>query len=348
MQIPPDEDDQGRTIEQESPVNPLYTKPLKSTFPNYGVAVLEREQSCDATVKGETGSSLIVPEENELNLVAQAASGRLRALQIAQQFQQQATSDVARKRKAAFEVQEKRKRVALFKNFEYLEKVESQRLEAKLRGVEELRDSEAQVEQAYQQFLQGKSKSFAASRSQAGLGTAQRDRVDAVQKKQQNLDMSDTVAVYVSNLPTDGSVTRELLTALFGGLGYTIRKVHIYYSKQSGEPKGDALIVYNGPEEGDRHLLIETVCSQMNNAELPCGTAIRVEASDPLYKVRKKSIPGSYYGPASKQNAVTHVQLHRQEETSQSFPGDSAVGMEEPLPSTSPTNEDLDDFFDSL
>jgi hypothetical protein len=59
----------------------------------------------------------------------------------------------------------------------------------------------------------------------------------------------------------------------------------------------------------------------MNGAELPCGTTLKVEPSDPLYKLRKEKELSNHYGPASQ--------------------------------STSPSNdpekgEDLDDFFASL
>jgi len=61
----------------------------------------------------------------------------------------------------------------------------------------------------------------------------------------------------------------------------------------------------------------------MNGAELPGGSILNVEPSDPLYKLRKKKTdqtPASnYYGPAS----------------------ETAVSQND-------GNDELDDFFDSL
>ena len=67
----------------------------------------------------------------------------------------------------------------------------------------------------------------------------------------------------MSSLPTDGSANEELLQALFGCLGYSIRKIHIYVNRQTGELKGDALVVYELPPDEDRNTLTETVCSQV-------------------------------------------------------------------------------------
>lgn len=63
---------------------------------------------------------------------------------------------------------------------------------------------------------------------------------------------------------------------------------------------------------------------KMNGAELPCGTALRVEPSDPLYKLRKSKEQNNSYGPASKSTLLLE-----------------APEMEEKV-------EDLDDFFATL
>jgi hypothetical protein len=60
----------------------------------------------------------------------------------------------------------------------------------------------------------------------------------------------------------------------------------------------------------------------MNGAELPCGTAIMVQPSDPLYKLRRKREVDTHYGP---------VCAHENTRTSMAN-----------------NNADLDDFFESL
>jgi hypothetical protein len=62
----------------------------------------------------------------------------------------------------------------------------------------------------------------------------------------------------------------------------------------------------------------------MNGAELSCGTALKVEPSDPLYKLRRKKESDNHYGPGSQSTLPTKV------------------------PEEAEKTEDLDDFFASL
>ena len=59
---------------------------------------------------------------------------------------------------------------------------------------------------------------------------------------------------------------------------------------------------------------------KLNGAELPCGTAIKVEASDPLYKLRKTKDADQSCTPVEPEKSETSVEK----------------------------DEDLDDFFASL
>lgn len=61
---------------------------------------------------------------------------------------------------------------------------------------------------------------------------------------------------------------------------------------------------------------------KMNGAELPCGTSIKVEASDPLHKLRKKKESDHHYGPVD--------------------------ALDTPVQTSQKNEEDLDDFFASL
>ena len=76
----------------------------------------------------------------------------------------------------------------------------------------------------------------------------------------------------------------------------------------------------------------------MNGAELPCGTAIKVEPSDPLYQLRKKKQLESTYGPASEINdqSVHSSKAHH----TPNAPASQNGGKDE--------EDDLDGFFASV
>ena len=99
--------------------------------------------------------------------------------------------------------------------------------------------------------------------STAGIGT--QDRVLAEQRRKQVISKKsdDSVAIYVNGIPTDGSMTQDTLRELFRHFG-TLRKVHLYVNKQTGELKGDALIIYQlHGQDQQRQELLDTVCSQV-------------------------------------------------------------------------------------
>jgi hypothetical protein len=261
-------------------------RPFSSSFLAYGNMALQRRGM-------EDGLPLPLPLPNpapantfgESDLVsAQVQLARDRAMKIIQKIHDndisKAESEVSRKRKASLEQLSQRKRVAMVKNLEYLAKVEDDRLKSKLLKMHETRDYQNQLESYHQQSLQKRLQNLGKGRgwknttstnatstmtNQAGIGTQQRQWTEDKRRKNHQLASSDTVALYVSNLPTDGSASEDLLQALFGGLGYPLRKIHVYVNKQTGELKGDALVVYASPSNQDRNTLTETVCSQVRS-----------------------------------------------------------------------------------
>jgi len=261
-------------------------------------------------------------------------------------------TEISRKRQAALEQLNKRKKLAMVKNLEYLAKLEDERLQAKLMSVHRAQDYQTRLEAYHQESLQkrlqhlGKGNGLT-STSQAGIGTEQRQRVEEKKRKQQNVS-NDTVALYVSNLPTDGSADEDLLRALFGGLGFSLRKIHFYLNKETGELKGDALAIYGLGAGENRRTLIETVCSQMNKAELPCGTVINVEPSDPLFKLRK-SQQSNHYGPASEHELGEGIGGSMEDEEGKQQNDLTAEGGPPHADQDDDgDDDDLDDFFDSL
>jgi hypothetical protein len=81
----------------------------------------------------------------------------------------------------------------------------------------------------------------------------------------------------------------------------------------------------------------------MNGAELPCGTALKVEPSDPLYKLRKKKRTENRYGQATAQEDDS-VPAKAEEEPKPSEP----KSPEEASEAKNDDDDDLDDFFASL
>jgi uncharacterized protein YggU (UPF0235/DUF167 family) len=176
----------------------------------------------------------------------------------------------------------------MIKNLEYVAKAEDERLKEKLLQVHQTQEYHSKLEAHHQQSLQlrlqhlGKRPLTPSTTSttamtpllstQAGIGTQQRQRVEEKRRKTHLAATTlsrGTVAIYVSQLPTDGSANEDLLRALFGSLGYSLRKVHFYTNKETGELKGDALIVYELPPNEDRNTLTTAVCSQVRTSQNP-------------------------------------------------------------------------------
>jgi hypothetical protein len=237
-------------------------------------------------------------------MMAELKLARDRALQVIEQFQQQEQADrplssVALKRKASLAHLEQRKQLALVKNLEYLAKVEDDRLRTTLLKAQQAQSYQIQVEAFHEQSLHTRQlhlrSSIGDSSSSmdnlesihAGIGTQQRHRAEERRRKHDRTASMDTVALYVSNLPRDGSVNDELVRALFGSLGYNLRKIHFYVNKDTNELKGDALVVYELPPDQDRQILTETVCAQVRSPTEPPPYSTRLYAhAHPLCSIR--------------------------------------------------------------
>jgi hypothetical protein len=80
---------------------------------------------------------------------------------------------------------------------------------------------------------------------------------------------------------------------------------------------------------------------QMNGAELPCGTTMQVQPSDPLYKLKKKK-KMDYYGSAA-ETTIEEAPLPPPPP-----PADKKDVVPEDEAKTAPEEDELDDFFASL
>ena len=96
----------------------------------------------------------------------------------------------------------------------------------------------------------------------------------------------------------------------------------------------------------------------MNGAELPCGTPIQVQPSDPLYKLKKKQNKDDYYGSASltQDNQTTPEETNevvRDNDVETPAEVTNVTENRPELPATDGgpkegADDDLDDFFASL
>jgi hypothetical protein len=85
----------------------------------------------------------------------------------------------------------------------------------------------------------------------------------------------------------------------------------------------------------------------MNGAELACGTALKVEPSDPLYALRKKKQEASRYGPPEtiqEDHEGNFTQKVEDPKTAESRLFESKPVWKE----NGGEEDDLDDFFASL
>ena len=172
-------------------------------------------------------------------------------------------SELSRKRKVCMEQFNERKRLVLLKNLEYVARVQDERLRDHLAQVQEAQEYERRFYSLHQTILQKRTQENAPNRlTQAGIGTQQRQSVEHKRKQLTAKKSDDSLAIYVWGLPSDGSVTQEVLQALFGHFG-TLRKIHIYVDKQTGDLKGDALVIYQITNDQEQKELLESVCSQV-------------------------------------------------------------------------------------
>ena len=164
---------------------------------------------------------------------------------------------------------------AMLKNLEFVEEKTRKRSLELEEHIVKARKQEEEAKAQYEAAARRRKERINETLStQAGLGTKKRKKAERIKEKeghvpvQSSSDDPSTVAVYISGLPPDGSLTSEVVTELFGSFG-RIKKVHFYVNKKTGQAKGDGLVIYyvesGGPIEST---LIETVCSQVSTFAL--------------------------------------------------------------------------------
>jgi len=213
-------------------------------------------------------------------LQASSSSGLLVPSASATDWESQAASEYRIKRERFLESEKKRKNKFLIKNWEYVSRRNDRKLQQQLHQLEQAKEWEDQVQDQYRKVLELRKERLLGGNkhnknntntnklsSQAGIGTSKRKRVEQEKHREGHTPLASgqdkSAALYLSGMPTDGSVSEALLHKLFSGYG-TIRKIHVYKNKKTGAFKGDALIVYEVQKLEEIGPLLQSVCSQVS------------------------------------------------------------------------------------
>lgn len=164
---------------------------------------------------------------------------------------------------------------------------EKQQIQLQLQQ-ERQRQRQLQIEQKKQQ----KKQIGMLNDSSCGIGTKEQRHAETVRKRQHldhgngssnnskkktSCNSSLRTSIYLTGLPTDGSITERTLQSTFCAYG-RLDRITMYRHRDTGELKGDGIIVYgrdaaeeyqakmkysNASCEGSTIDLVETVCSQV-------------------------------------------------------------------------------------
>ena len=161
---------------------------------------------------------------------------------------------------------------AMLKNFAYVAEKDRLRSHLLQGHIAHARQLEEQAKAQYEAATFRRQQMINSSlMTQAGIGSKKRKKAERLKEKEGHLPSKGnnnedpkTVAIYISGLPTDGSLTSEAVKQLFGSFG-TVQKVHFYVNKHTGEAKGDGLVIFNFEGRGNKESeFVEMVCSQVS------------------------------------------------------------------------------------
>eukprot|EP00984_Skeletonema_dohrnii_P012317 scaffold4982_cov92-Skeletonema_dohrnii-CCMP3373.AAC.8 len=286
-------------------------------------------------------------------------------------------NDYAQKRQQHFQTEQLKLQTYTLKNLDYILKHDETQLRSHVECMNEMtewgerqglqlqlmRRQQRQLEEQKREREQKKQQREVQQKSGGGIGSKDQRYLERIKRRRQ-LDTTSAVAnpqqrtsIYLTNLPTDGSITERTLHSLFCVYGH-LDRVTMYRNRSTGELKGDGLIVFGvdatinagGNQSGNGVQvvttngkdLIETVCMQMNGAELPCGTVIGVEPADMDWGRggKDKKFKKMDHNPNCVQQQVT-AGSGKADDVMQSKEASMKGDDDE-------EEEDLDDFFASL
>jgi hypothetical protein len=170
-------------------------------------------------------------------------------------------ADYRYRRECMLEKERMRLHAAMLKNFQYVARKEEEHMKVKLAQLQETKVLEQQLQKQHAAMLiERKQASLAITK--AGIGTFRRQKVEKSKEREghavsNNVDLS--IALYLSGLPKN--TTENSVRQLFASYG-SIRRIHFYRNKETGELKGDGLVVYNAAA-GDGQEILDAVCLQV-------------------------------------------------------------------------------------
>jgi RNA recognition motif. (a.k.a. RRM, RBD, or RNP domain) len=216
---------------------------------------------------------------NKALIEIEARKAVARAQAIIQKFQQgnkngilssnQSTTgnDWKRRRDDQLRIERSKMDEALLKNWEYLAKREDERFQNQMKHIHETQQFEEDVirlRTLQQQQRKSQLPKIPPNRN-SGIGTSdQRDRKRKIQKLQKRTaekGMDFKSSLYLSNM--SHMTNQEVIHALFGSYG-KIKRVHLYCDKETGERKGDGLVVYEHIEAHSMKDFLLSVCAQVS------------------------------------------------------------------------------------
>jgi len=246
----------------------------------------------------------------------------------------------------------RRTQLALLKNFEYLSKKDEQSYKAQLLEIEHMKEEGKALEKEGEQNYEWKKTNVGQKRNKdmcmSGIGSETRKRLQRSEGKDRGVS-SGVASFYVSGFRrhTQGNNDIEMekeIRHLFGSYG-KIQRIKLYKHVSTNSLKGDALVVYR-----DGAIIVESVCTQLNGAELPCGDIITVQ---PACFNSKSNVNGKNTNAACSSNAG--MKISGKNKTDENMPSESFVSVnvannEKTIENTAVENDtdDLDDFFASL
>jgi hypothetical protein len=261
-------DPNGEAAETEAAAVPQFvTAQLPSSLPPVSVTVLPpvsvtvpEQSSC--VLSQSPVSPLSHPSAQEA--IAKARSIVLKFTQEHYSGSDISPADYRYRRECMLEKERTRLHAAMLKNFQYVARREEERMKVKLAQLQETKLLEQQLQQQHAAVLKERKQASLAA-SKAGIGTFRRQKVEKSTKREGHAvsnTVDSSIAFYLSGLPKN--FTEDSVRQLFASYG-SIRRVHFYKNKQTGEPKGDALVVYN-VAAGDGQALLDTVCLQVTSS----------------------------------------------------------------------------------
>jgi hypothetical protein len=263
---------------------PIFVAKSKGRLENPSPLSGSSEVQEAVTKKVIQGLDQIVPQDPDcsqqtapsaLNAAAEAGAAKARA--IIQKFHlipptadDLPPEDYRRRRLVHMTKEAQRLEAATNRNFAYLARKEEKRLEIKFQNIQDThRLQEALAQQHAIQYQQRQHSIHQLRANQlAGIGTKQQRQQEARkqrdQKKmlQQHPNQNEAASIYLSNLPLQ-ELDCNLIQQLFASYGL-IRRVHLYRNKQTGELKGDGLVVFDF-KDGNKSEFVQSVCQQVSD-----------------------------------------------------------------------------------